>query len=153
MSGEKNFGCNAIIVSGICHTEHSFDTYNHLRFCATSLQGGKSLMTSYASLKEIRVFRSSIYDSIYRANVNANDCICAEGVKAKAKQCNVYRYDGLYKIVTAIEPPSKGGLYVFDLIKLQSSNIEQPVAGLCDDIVIDEDEVGDLSDDILVYEL
>jgi hypothetical protein len=142
VSGNRNEGCNSILVLGLRHMEHSVDTYDRLIYCATALEGGRSLVTSYDNHSQIRVFRSSHYESIYRADVKAKDCVLAKGlVAADLAQRNVYRYDGLYEIVKVIEPhlPSKSTPFVFEMIKLQNSsnsigkadgtNTELPVDG------------------------
>lgn len=91
VSGSKNAGCNAVIVSGLGHEKYSFDDYNTLKYCATTKEGANSLWTSYKKGILIRVFRSSNYKSIYRAKYHA-----------KGKR-SVYRYDGLYKIYNATQ--------------------------------------------------
>lgn len=130
VSGNQREGCNAIIVSGLRHDCYSDDTYDQLTFCATSKEGGRSLLTSQINDLPIRVFRSSNYNSIYRANNDKiNTCYCSRCrsngfVTKQLPKRNVYRYDGLYKIINVTTPQIcsiKTLLFVFDMIKLWES--------------------------------
>ncbi len=110
MSGNKEKGCNAILVSGLRHTQYSVDQYDRLIFCATNIEGGLSIVTSHTRQLPVRIFRSSKYKSIYRA-------------QQLQQHGTVYRYDGLYEIVSVTEPPrgsSTGSAtpLVFELTKL-----------------------------------
>jgi SAD/SRA domain len=91
VSGQKKIGCNAIIVSGLRHELYNNDKFDTLVYCATTKEGGNSIVTSCIKNFPIRVFRSSRYKSRYRAIYKNNN----HKVPKKA----VYRYDGLYKVV------------------------------------------------------
>ena len=128
VSGNSKIGCNAVIIAGLRHRKISLDAYDMLEYCATTKEGGGSLLTSYMKCLPVRVFRSSTYNSIYRAN-NKTTCCCsrcrANGFATPHPQSpkkTVYRYDGLYKIVKFTMPCSMSSTsttpIVFNLIKL-----------------------------------
>ena len=76
VSGNSKIGCNAVIIAGLRHRKISLDAYDMLDYCATTKEGGGSLLTSYMKCLPVRVFRSSTYNSIYRAN-NKTTCCCS----------------------------------------------------------------------------
>jgi hypothetical protein len=88
ISGNKDFGCDAIIVSGTRGDEEGLDTFSQLVYCAESTVGGGSILKSMASKNCIRVFRSSVLKNRYQARA-ANQ---------KKNASALYRYDGLYRV-------------------------------------------------------
>jgi hypothetical protein len=88
ISGNKDFGCDAIIVSGAREDGEGLDNFSHLVYCAESTVGGGSILKSMASKNCIRVFRSSVLQNPYQAR--------AANLKKNASA--LYRYDGLYRV-------------------------------------------------------
>ena len=143
VSGNVTVGCNAIVVAGLRHAEHSVDSYNTLIYCASPKEGANCLVTSYKEHTPIRVFRSSKYISIHLVNNGTNDCTCsdfcscAKGLATAAHhqptKSTTYRYDGLYKIIRVTIPCFDASIkayinskyaittitiYAFELVKL-----------------------------------
>ena len=87
ISGNKEEGCDAIVVSGARKDGKGEDNFDALTYAATTKVGAGSMMRSKMEGKVIRVFRSSAtaIDSPFRAQ-------CTSSKK------NMYRYDGLYTI-------------------------------------------------------
>jgi SAD/SRA domain len=104
VSGNQKVGCNAIVVSGKKHQEHSEDSFVGLAYAATSREGALAMKRSWEKGYPIRVFRSSTYESKYCARP-PDDC---------KRNATFYRYDGLYEIydVLPIESPN-GTIYKF----------------------------------------
>ena len=88
ISGNKDFGCDAIIVSGAREDGEGIDNFSHLEYCAESTVGGGSILRSMALKNCIRVFRSSVLQNPYQARA-ANQ---------KKNASALYRYDGLYRV-------------------------------------------------------
>jgi hypothetical protein len=86
VSGNKNEGCNAIVVSG-AHDQGGFgdDSFHELSYVANTRVGAGAILTSMQRKIPIRVFRSSRLGNKYRAQPNG-----------KSPR---YRYDGLYRLV------------------------------------------------------
>jgi SAD/SRA domain len=87
VSGNHRVGCNAIVVSGKKNREYSEDTFVGLAYAATAKEGAMSLMRLWKNGNLIRVFRSSKYDSAFRADP-------LDGKNSSTP----YRFDGLYEI-------------------------------------------------------
>jgi hypothetical protein len=82
VSGNVNFGCDAILVSNKSRLENMEDDYfGYLLFAAENKVGGGCLKTSALKNQRVRVFRKV----------------------SKGKKC--YRYDGLYSVVAFDMPP------------------------------------------------
>ena len=85
VSGNREVGCDAIIVSGGRQDGLGCDGLFHLVYAASFREGAWSLLSSATTDKPIRVFRSSSFvTSVFRAT-------------QPGKQ-TVYRYDGLYRM-------------------------------------------------------
>ena len=92
ISGNKDFGCDAIIVYGARKDEggRCDDNLSTLEYWAETRVGGGSILTNMVNNNPIRVFRSSVLPNPYQA-VEDNQI---KKVSAPA----VYRYDGLYQV-------------------------------------------------------
>jgi hypothetical protein len=102
ISGNKDFGCDAIVVSGAREDGEGLDKFSHLLYCAESTVGGGSILKSMASKNCIRVFRSSVLQNPYQA--------CAANQKKNASA--LYRYDGLYRVTKVIFADEVSGINV-----------------------------------------
>jgi len=85
ISGNQLVGCDAIIVSGLRHDGLGNDQLFRLDYAASSKEGALSVLKSYIEEIPIRVFRSSVLRSPYKALSKSSSPAC-------------YRYDGLYKV-------------------------------------------------------
>jgi len=94
VSGTTNYGCSAIVVSRQSKEHSEQDLFHTLYYSANGRQGGKSMFTSIRKKNPVRVFRTSELD---------NDFYASKPDDTGKKK--VYRYDGLYQIVscTAVE--------------------------------------------------
>jgi hypothetical protein len=90
VSGNKVMGCDAITVS----RDREDDTFVRFSFAAETRVGGGSMLTSLQKGYPVRVFRTSALHNKYKAVAKKS------GPKSKS---NVYRYDGLYHIESAVE--------------------------------------------------
>jgi SAD/SRA domain len=97
VSGNHRVGCNAIVVSGKKNREYSEDTFVGLAYAATAKEGAMSLMRSWKNGNLIRVFRSSKYDSEFRADPLDGKNSRADPLDGK-NSSTLYRFDGLYEI-------------------------------------------------------
>jgi hypothetical protein len=95
ISGRYRSGADAIIVSG---KRCGYDDYENLKYVAEWRIGANSLVLSYLQNTLIRVFRSAKYLCIRGTDIMAWDRRCTS---------NLYRYDGLYKIVNVGAPSGK----------------------------------------------
>jgi SAD/SRA domain len=107
VSGNHRVGCNAIVVSGKKNREYSEDTFVGLAYAATAKEGAMSLMRSWKNGNLIRVFRSSKYDSEFRADPLDGKNSRADPLDGKNSRADpldgknsstLYRFDGLYEI-------------------------------------------------------
>jgi hypothetical protein len=92
ISGNKDFGCDAIIVSGARKDEDakSKDSFSSFDYWAETSVGGRSMLTSMVQKNPIRVFRSSVLQNPYKAQASTE--------KHKKNKPAIYRYDGLYLV-------------------------------------------------------
>ena len=113
ISGCKQIGCDAIIVSGQWKGK---DGLFNLTYTASSKVGAMSMVKSFKCWKPIRVFRSSSYLSPFRA---------AAGIKGS--NTTTYRYDGLYKIVGVEDEQDhhRPGFYKFFLIRVEKGDSDK----------------------------
>lgn len=88
VSGKKDSGCDAIIISGKLPGK---DNFKNFYYTADRLRGGLALEFSGLKNLPIRVFRSTSYPSKYRA-------VFPEGSQKGSMATSYYRYDGLYTI-------------------------------------------------------
>jgi hypothetical protein len=91
ISGNKDFGCDAIIVSGARKDGEGLDNFNGIVYCAETTVGGGSLLKSMALKNCIRVFRSSKLQNPYQAHQG-------HAGNQKKNASAIYRYDGLYRV-------------------------------------------------------
>ena len=98
ISGSYRSGADAIIVSG---KRCGYDDYENLKYIAERRIGANSLVISYLQNILIRVFRSAKY--ICMDNNGGTDTMTWD------RRCtsNLYRYDGLYRIVHVGAPSGK----------------------------------------------
>jgi hypothetical protein len=91
ISGNSKVGCDAIIVAGKRKDHLTFekDDFFSLCYCASTREGAGAIIRSKALQSTIRVFRSSAYKNQFKA---------LAGLEGKKRQ--MYRYDGLYEIVS-----------------------------------------------------
>jgi hypothetical protein len=89
ISGNKDFGCDAIIVAGAKEDGQACDNFCNLVYCAGTKLGGGSILKSMASKNCIRVFRSSNLQNPFR---------CTDTANRKKNASALYRYDGLYRV-------------------------------------------------------
>jgi len=87
VSGNRDDGCDAIIVSGLRSDGLGVDNLFTLTYAANTREGALAIMKSAVKDSCIRVFRSSVLKSPFR-------CV---GALVKQKPAH-YRYDGLYKV-------------------------------------------------------
>jgi hypothetical protein len=104
ISGNKDFGCDAIIVSSAREDGEDLDNFSHLVYYAESTVGGGSILTSMASKNCIRVFRSSVLQNPYQAR--------AANVKKNASA--LYRYDGLYQVSQVCFADEVSGFNIYE---------------------------------------
>ena len=92
ISGNKDSGCDAIIVSGL--REGGQDTFDKLVYVADKKAGAGRLLFSMKNQIPIRVFRSSILKNEFAA---------------ESKEKRSYRYDGLYacRFISNADGPRK----------------------------------------------
>jgi hypothetical protein len=130
VSGNKDFGCDAIIVSGARKDEGGLcqDEFSTLEYWAETRVGGGAILKSMANKNPIRVFRSSVLPNPYRA--------VEENPKYSVSPSAIYRYDGLYQVtevsfvlpggIKVSEVPGKSSpvvshrLYYFQLVRLEA---------------------------------
>ncbi|KAL3927363.1 MAG: hypothetical protein SGBAC_013116 [Bacillariaceae sp.] len=114
ISGKMKAGADAMIVSGLREDKLGRDYFHQLVYAVEQCKGGMSVMTSSKKGLPIRVFRSSNYESPYKANSMAD-----------AKNASTrYRYDGLYKVVTSCKPLENKNLFIFELHRLEAGSDE-----------------------------
>jgi hypothetical protein len=116
ISGNREKGCDAIIVSGLREDKLGSDYFLKLMYAAESAKGALSVLTSHQQKKPIRIFRSSGYMSPFHAVRSSSN-------KSKV----VYRYDGLYQVVRFKKPEREKGPYQFWFERLE--------AGINDDMM------------------
>jgi len=85
VSGGRDSGCDAIIVSGLRPDGLGYDHMLRLMYAAGTREGAFAILKSSIEALPIRVFRSSVLKSPYRALSKKPSPAC-------------YRYDGLYKV-------------------------------------------------------
>jgi hypothetical protein len=111
ISGNMITGADAIIVSGLREDGLGIDKFLKLMYAVEAAKGAKSVVTSSKQKLPIRVFRSSIYESPYRA--------LRPPPFDNAYQ-TVYRYDGLYRVVAFQEPSAPKGPFEFHLHRIDA---------------------------------
>lgn len=116
ISGNLTTGADAIIVSGLREDRLGSDHFLQFMYAVESAKGGRSVVTSYEKRLPIRVFRSSVYKSPYRAQQPPR-------VDRKPHQ-TVYRYDGLYQVVSYLEPRLHKGPFEFYLHRIDAGSNE-----------------------------
>lgn len=104
VSGNKDFGCDAIVVSGARKDGEGLDNFSHLLYCAGSTAGAGSILKSMASNNCIRVFRSSVLQNPYQARA-ANQ---------KKNASALYRYDGLYRVTQVSFVDERSGINIYE---------------------------------------
>lgn len=114
ISGNMKAGADAMIVSGLREDKLGRDYFHQLVYAVERYKGGMSVMTSSKNGLPIRVFRSSNYESPYKASKMAD-----------AKNASTsYRYDGLYEVVTSCKPLENENLFIFELHRLDAGTDE-----------------------------
>lgn len=108
ISGNMKDGCDAIIVSGLREDKLGTDDFLKLMYAAESVKGALSVLCSFEQNKPIRIFRSSIYNSPFRA------------IGRNSKLQRFYRYDGLYRVVKFKRPDHDKGPYQFELERAEA---------------------------------
>jgi alkylated DNA repair dioxygenase AlkB len=105
VSGNRTDGCDAIIVSGLRPDGLGYDHLLRLMYAAGAREGSHSIFRSSVEGKPIRVFRSSILKSPYRAvhtyQTRRGSRTSASATASASSLSACYRYDGLYR-VTAV---------------------------------------------------
>jgi hypothetical protein len=111
VSGTKDHGASAIVVSKQDEALRALDTFDTLHYSATfGPQGGGALYTSFQKEAPIRVFRtSSLIDSPFRAQ-DTNELRDLMGKENSNSQ--IYRYDGLYKVRKCFKEVKNGSKLV-----------------------------------------
>jgi hypothetical protein len=104
ISGNKDFGCDAIIVSGARADGEGLDNFSHLVYCAESTVGGGSILKSMALKNCIRVFRSSVLQNPYQARA----------AHEKKNASALYRYDGLYRVTQVSFADEVSGINMYE---------------------------------------
>jgi hypothetical protein len=105
ISGNKDFGCDAIIVSGAREDGEGLDNFSDLVYCAETKVGGGSILKSMTSENRIRVFRSSVLQNPYQARAP----------NQKKNASTVYRYDGLYRVTQVSFADEVSGFNVYEV--------------------------------------
>jgi hypothetical protein len=114
ISGNMTTGADAIIVSGLREDGLGIDHFLKLMYAVESAKGGNAVVTSYKKNLPIRVFRSSTYNSSLRALRQQFGKACQ----------TVYRYDGLYRVVSFQEPSAPKGPFKFELHRIDAGSDE-----------------------------
>jgi SAD/SRA domain len=89
VSGNKNVGADSIIVSGLRPDGLGADNLLEHIYAASVKEGALALLRSAKDGKPVRVVRSNVLDSAYKATRNE---------RRKSSSPQFYRYDGVYKI-------------------------------------------------------
>ena len=113
LSGNKEFGCDAMIVSGKRPDNLGHDKLFSLGYFVEQSKGALGVVKSYELGKPIRVFRPE--DSNYHE-------LQAIGPHPKFGITTCYRYDGLYYVTDMEEPKEKNGPWEFKLERASSGN-------------------------------
>ena len=87
VSGSIQFGCDAIVVSGLRPDGLGDDDFTTLMYAVEAWNGGQCVLNSFRQNAPIRIFRSTTNPDIYGALV-----------EEKYNKKSMYRYDGLYKV-------------------------------------------------------
>ena len=97
LSGNRNEGCNAIIVSGLREDRLGEDNFKVLAYAVERRKGALGVVTSFKDNKCIRIFRSTSYKetNIFGATIPQ---------KNPNSKKSMYRYDGLYKVTHYQQP-------------------------------------------------
>jgi SAD/SRA domain len=125
VSGNKTDGCDSIIVSGLRPDGIGYDKLFSLMYAAGRKEGALAILTSKDKGIPIRVFRSTLLKTAFRA-------ICKEKSPAR------YRFDGLYRVTNMgyqdtkikvsgikngsylLSPPTPAApVYLFDLVRVE----------------------------------
>ncbi|CAJ1953968.1 unnamed protein product [Cylindrotheca closterium] len=114
ISGNVKAGADAMIVSGLREDKLGVDHFCKLVYAVEQVKGGMSVMTSFNKGLPIRVFRSSNYQSRYKA-------ISMSEMKDSSTK---YRYDGLYKVVKKRDPVTCKGPFIFELCRVEAGTDE-----------------------------
>lgn len=115
ISGNMQSGADAIIVSGKREDGLEKDTFFHLTYAAERKIGALALVKSCEQELPVRVFRSSKYNSKYRA---------VSKDSFTNNKNTIYRYDGLYKVTSYRNPRIPMGAYVFQLQRVKKGTDE-----------------------------
>lgn len=106
ISGKIETGADAIIVSGLREDKLGCDRFVQFVYAVEQRKGGKSVLTSFQKGLPIRIFRSSHYQSPYKA------------VSKDEHKTAIYRYDGLYKVVRHRNPLTPQRPFIFELLRV-----------------------------------
>lgn len=117
MSGNKDEGCNAIVVSGLRSDGLGEDGLFSLTYAASSQQGSKAMLCSYNKDFPIRVFRSSDLGNDFKPPMFPKT---GEGSKKS------FRFDGLYSVVSNPTTQVCGDkiVSIFKLVRIQKGQSE-----------------------------
>jgi alkylated DNA repair dioxygenase AlkB len=108
LSGNKQIGCDAIVVSGLREDGLGVDELTRVMYAVESSKGAESVVTSFKNALPIRIFRSTRYNNRYGAKV--------PGMKEETRTMRqMYRYDGVYWVYEFVPPLRTGGPYMFFL--------------------------------------
>lgn len=100
ISGSTAFGCDALIMSGTREDGLEWDCIFQFVYAVEAAKGANALLDSFRKRRPVRVFRSSKIDS---------------SITGKEKT-QLYRYDGLYTVVSAKVADSPNDPYLFFLV-------------------------------------
>lgn len=112
ISGNRETGADAILVSGRRDDNFEYDDFLSLTYAAERRIGALGLVESYNKSLPIRVFRSSKYKSPHRAIAKCTN----------TDTPTKYRYDGLYNVVSYSKPRVPKGPFVFNLHRSEAGN-------------------------------
>ena len=92
-------GCDAVILSGTRSDGLEWDAFYDLVYAVELRKGAGALVKSYQEALPIRIFRTNRIDARIKT-------ITADGVKQRTPYtCQLYRYDGLYRVLHMKKPP------------------------------------------------
>lgn len=114
VSGNKEFGCDAIIVSGLRDDKLGHDELFEFTYFVEQSKGALGVLKSANLCKPIRVFRSTTCKHKYQATRN----------HPRQRKFKFYRYDGLYYVTLVKKPEEKREPWVFLLSRAPSCPME-----------------------------
>jgi len=111
ISGNMETSADAMIISSLREDKLGCDRFHQFVYAVEQKKGGKAVLTSKEKNLPIRVFRSSHYESPFKA-ISMNE----------RKSCStIYRYDGLYKVMRYREPVVPGRPFIFEFRRIDAS--------------------------------